>query len=55
LKQYHRELDLVRSYYPQANIWTIEGAKSPKEVADTIRAIINDELPPQATPQSHQQ
>lgn len=54
LKQYHRELDMVRSYYPQANIWTIDAAKSPKEVADTIRAILNDELPPQATPQSHE-
>ncbi len=55
LKQYHRELDMVRSYYPQANIWTIDASKPPKEVADTIRAILNDELPKQATPQSHDQ
>lgn len=48
LKQYHRELDMVRSYYPKANIWTIDGAKSPAEVSDTIRAILNDELPKQA-------
>src|ERR1051325_9088361 len=27
LKNYHREMDMIRSYYPQANIWTIKGDK----------------------------
>lgn len=45
LKDYHRELDMVRSYYPQANIWTVNGAGSPEEVSETIRSILNDELP----------
>jgi adenylate kinase len=45
LKQYHRDLDMVRAYYPQANIWTIDGTRSVNDVAATIRSILNDELP----------
>src|SRR5271165_2483375 len=45
LRQYHRELDMVRAYYPQANIWTIDGTRSINDVAATIRSILNDELP----------
>jgi adenylate kinase len=45
LTQYHRDLDLVRAYYPQANIWTIDGTRSVNDVAATIRSILNDELP----------
>ncbi|MGA7412815.1 MAG: nucleoside monophosphate kinase [Bryobacteraceae bacterium] len=45
LKQYHRELDMVRAYYPKANIWTIDGTRSINDVAATIRSILNDELP----------
>jgi adenylate kinase len=45
LKNYHRELDMVRSYYPQANIWTIDGTKDPRTVSQTIEAILNDEIP----------
>jgi len=43
LKDYHRELDMIRSYYPEANIWTIDGTKSASEVSKTIEAILNDE------------
>ena len=43
LKDYHRELDLVRSYYPEANIWTIDGTRSPSEVSKTIQSILADE------------
>ena len=45
LKDYHRELDMVRAYYPEANIWTIDGTKPPAEVSKTIQSILNDELP----------
>jgi adenylate kinase len=45
LKQYHRDFDMVRSYYPQANIWTIDGTRTVNDVAATIRSILNDELP----------
>lgn len=45
LKDYHREMDMVRAYYPQANIWTIDGTKSPEYVSRTIQTILEDELP----------
>lgn len=45
LKSYHRELDMVRSYYPQANIWTIDGTKNERTVSQTIEAILKDEIP----------
>lgn len=45
LKDYHRELDMLRSYYPQANIWTVNGSGSPEEVSQTIGSILKDELP----------
>jgi adenylate kinase len=45
LKNYHREMDTIRSYYPQANIWTINGDKPVAEVSSTIEAILNDEIP----------
>jgi len=43
LKDYHRELDFVRSYYPEANIWTVDGTRSPVEVSKTIQSILSDE------------
>jgi adenylate kinase len=45
LKNYHREMDMIRSYYPQANIWTINGDKPVAEVSSTIEAILKDEIP----------
>ncbi len=45
LAQYHRELEMVREYYPKANIWTIDGTRAVNDVAATIRSILNDELP----------
>jgi len=45
LKDYHRELDTIRDYYPRANIWTIDGTRSPVEVSRTIQVILRDELP----------
>jgi adenylate kinase len=45
LKDYHRELDMIRDYYPEANIWTIDGTKPVAEVSKTVAAILNDEMP----------
>ena len=45
LKEYHRELEMIKSYYPEANIWTIDGTKSIEDVSNTIRSILTDELP----------
>jgi len=46
LKDYHRELDMIRDYYPGANLWAIDGTKSAAEVSGTIESILKDELPP---------
>jgi adenylate kinase family enzyme len=45
LKNYHREMDMIRSYYPEANIWTINGDKPVAMISSTIEAILNDEMP----------
>jgi len=37
LKDYHRELDFATTYFPQARIHEIDGAKSPPQVAKEIR------------------
>lgn len=42
LAVYHRELDLARSYYPESDIWTIVGTRSPKEVFETIITLVQD-------------
>lgn len=46
LKDYHRELDMIRDYYPEANLWSIDGTRPAAEVSRTIEAILKDELPP---------
>jgi len=43
LKDYHREMDFIRSYYPEANIWTIDGTRSAVDVSKTIESILSDE------------
>lgn len=43
LAQYHRELDLIRSYYPDANIWEIDGTRAVRDVSNTIVSILADE------------
>jgi adenylate kinase len=45
LKDYHRELDMLRAYYPREDIWTIDGTRSISEVSKTIAAILADEAP----------
>lgn len=42
LAQYHREMDLIREYYPQADIWTVIGTRPIAEVARTIVSLIQD-------------
>ena len=43
LKHYHREMDMIRSYYPEANTWTVNGDKPVAVVSSTIEAILKDE------------
>jgi len=45
LKNYHREMDMIRSYYPKANIWTVNGDKPIAVISGTIEAILKDEMP----------
>lgn len=42
LARYHREMDLVQAYYPQADIWKIIGTRPAAEVSATIQALIED-------------
>jgi len=45
LKNYHREMDMIRSYYPEVNIWIVNGDKPVAAVSSTIEAILKDEMP----------
>jgi adenylate kinase len=45
LKNYHREMDMIRSYYPEVNVWTVDGDKPVAEVSSTIEAILIDKMP----------
>jgi adenylate kinase family enzyme len=40
LKDYHREFDLIRQYFPEADIRTADGTKPPAEVAKQIRKML---------------
>jgi adenylate kinase family enzyme len=40
LKDYHREFDFIRTYFPEADIQTVDGTKSPSAVAKQIRNVI---------------
>ena len=42
IEDYHREIGMLRSYYPQANIWEINGAKTPEYVSNTIASILKE-------------
>ena len=44
LARYHRELEFARAYYPQADIWTVIGTRTPLEVRETIEMLIRDRL-----------
>ncbi|MBN9664093.1 MAG: nucleoside monophosphate kinase [Acidobacteria bacterium] len=45
LSDYHKEMDLIRSYYPQGDIWTVIGTRPPQEVSGTIEMLIQDRKP----------
>ena len=40
LKDYHREMDMVRLYFPSAEVFTLDGKKSPKKVEKDIRDLL---------------
>ena len=40
LKDYHRELDFAKTYFPEANIHEIDAAKPAAEVAKEIRRVL---------------
>jgi len=42
LSTYHQELELARSYYPESDIWTIIGTRTPREVFETIVTLVQD-------------
>ena len=42
LAQYHKEMDLIREYYPQADIWTVIGTRPIADVTRTIVSLIQD-------------
>jgi adenylate kinase len=44
IKDYHREMDFIREYFPQANIKPVNGNQSPAKVSKAIQAILG---PPQ--------
>lgn len=41
LKDYHRELDFAQTYFPQARIYEIDGARPVPEVAKEIRKLLS--------------
>ena len=44
LKDYHREMDLIRLYFPAADINTVNGKASPKKVSKAIQDILDKRL-----------
>ncbi len=44
LARYHEEMDMLRAYYPEADIWTIDGTRGVKGVSATIRVLIEDRM-----------
>ena len=40
LKDYHREFDFIRDYFPEADIRPVDGTKSPEQVAKQVRKVL---------------
>jgi adenylate kinase family enzyme len=40
LKDYHREMDMLRLYFPAAEIVSVDGTKSVKKVESDIRSLL---------------
>jgi adenylate kinase family enzyme len=45
LKDYHREFDFVREYFPEANIRVVDGTRKPADLAKEIRKIVQELKP----------
>lgn len=45
LKDYHREFDFAKTYFPEADIQTVDGTKSPAAVAAEIRKLLQSRGP----------
>ena len=44
LKDYHREMDMVRLYFPNADITSVDGSKKPKKVNKDINKLLKSKL-----------
>ncbi len=44
LQQYHKEMDMLRAYYPETDIWTIDGSRDARGVSATLRLLIEDRI-----------
>ncbi len=44
LKDYHREMDMVRLYFPNADITSVDGSKKPKRVNKNINKLLKSKL-----------
>lgn len=42
LAEYHREMEMVRGYYPEADIWTVDATRPVSGVSQTIRLLVED-------------
>jgi adenylate kinase len=42
IKEYHRELDFAREYFPQSDIHDVDAAKKPDDVAKQIRTLLQE-------------
>ncbi len=44
LQRYHKEMDMLTAYYPEADIWTIDGSRDERGVSATLRLLIEDRM-----------
>ena len=42
LKDYHRELDFAREYFPEADIRDVDGTRKPAVVAGEVRKLLDE-------------
>jgi adenylate kinase len=42
LEEYHREMDMIRTCYPEGDVWTIDGTRTVEGVSATIRSLVED-------------
>jgi adenylate kinase family enzyme len=45
LKDYHREFDFIRDYFPDADIRAVDGTRKPDDIAKEIRSIVQNIKP----------